>query len=134
MKKLSKIALAISLIGCGVSASSLAQGITYNPSWYIAPSLNIMDPDLRFGTDENGIGAGLRFGKPLSESWDLQLGTSYARSKHDGTRYQQNLLGADALYLFSRKDFRPFFLIPELWRYFAKQELVDTRNSETTVT
>ena len=53
----------------------------------------------------------MRFGKPLSESRNLQLGTSYARSRENDSRYQQNLLGADVLYLFSRDKFRPFLLI-----------------------
>lgn len=111
MKKINKIALAISIIGCGISASALAQTATYNPSWYVAPSLNMMDPDDKFGVDDHGFGVGLRFGKPVSQSWDLQLGTSYSRVKDNGSRYQQNLLGVDGLFMFSRKEFRPFLLV-----------------------
>jgi OOP family OmpA-OmpF porin len=111
MKNLNKIAIAISMVGCGVVANVHAQTGSINPSWYIAPSLGGFDPDTRFGLEKNGPAAALRFGKPLSESWDLQFGTSYARSRENDSRYQQNLLGADALYLFSRDKFRPFLLI-----------------------
>jgi OOP family OmpA-OmpF porin len=112
MNKLNKIAIAISLIGCSASASLHAQSADYyNPSWYVAPSINAFHPDKRFGVDKNGEGAGLRFGKPISQSWDVQMGTSFARSSNDGVRYTQVLLGADALYMFSRERLRPFLMI-----------------------
>ena len=68
-----------------------------------------MKPDSDFAIDKHGYGAGLRFGKPLSEAWDVQFGATYSRSRENG-EYRQNLLGADALYMFSRKSFRPFIL------------------------
>ena len=70
-----------------------------------------MDPDAGFGINDRGEGLGLRFGKPISENWDLQFGTTYARSRDDGVHYQQNLLGADMLYMFSRSTIRPFLLV-----------------------
>jgi len=88
-----------------------AQDPVINPSWYLQPSLNALKPDSDFGTDHRGYGLGLRIGKPVSEAWDIQLGTSYARSRDSGRRYQQNTLGIDGLYLFSRQSFRPFLLI-----------------------
>lgn len=111
MKNLNKIAIAVSIICGSVSAVSHAQSALYNPSWYIAPSVNMMDPDDRFGVDKNGVGGGLRFGKPISNYWDLQMGTSYSRSKTNNARYQQNTLGVDMLYMFSRKSIRPFLLV-----------------------
>ena len=105
-----KATLALAILSA-LAAGAHAQNVDYNPSWYIAPSISALDPDARFGVDENGVGAGLRFGKPLSPSWDLQMGTTYARSRSDTARYQQNTLGADALYMFSRKTVRPFLLI-----------------------
>ena len=109
--KLSKIAMAVSILGCGASASLHAQTTGYNPSWYIAPSINVMDPDSGFGVNKNGSGLGLRFGKPISPSWDLQMGYTSARASSNGLRYQQDTLGIDGLYLFSRDTFRPFLLI-----------------------
>jgi len=98
MKKLNKIAIAISPIDCSASASMLAQTTDYcNLSWYVAPSINAFHPDKRFGADKNGEGVGLRFGKPISQSWDFQMGSSFARSSNDGVRSMQVLPGADAL-------------------------------------
>lgn len=92
-------------------AQAQVQNTVINPSWYVQPSLNAVKPDSDFGTDKRGYGLGLRIGKPVSDAWDVQLGTSYARSRDGGRRYQQNTLGVDGLYLFSRQSFRPFLLI-----------------------
>ena len=112
MKNSKKIAVALALLGCAGTSSVMAQSIPdYNPSWYIAPSLNLMHPDQRFGVGDDGRGAAVRFGKPLSADWDLQAGYSYNSSKDSGNDYRQQLLGEDFLYMFSRKAFRPFLLI-----------------------
>ncbi|WP_373990802.1 OmpA family protein [Duganella sp. BuS-21] len=104
-----KIALAAAAL-CA-SFSALAADAEINPSWYIQPSVNAMRQDPDWSPDHHGHGAGLKFGKALSEDWDVQLGTTYSRALKDGNRYQQNLLGADALYMFSRSAVRPFLLI-----------------------
>ncbi|ELX13573.1 outer membrane protein A [Janthinobacterium sp. HH01] len=109
MNKSKNIALAV--VALCASFSALAQDAVINPSWYIQPSLNAMKPDSDFGVDKRGYGAGLKFGKALNESWDVQVGTTYARSRENGQRYQQNTLGVDGLYMFSRKTFRPFLLV-----------------------
>lgn len=108
MKKLNKIALALSVMTCG---GAFAQAETYNPSWYITPSINTMRPDSKFGVDKAGEGVGLRWGKPLSRGWDVQFGPTFSRSRDSGRRYEQTMLGADWLYMFSRERFRPFLLI-----------------------
>ncbi|EEF24422.1 Outer membrane protein A precursor, putative, partial [Ricinus communis] len=83
-----------------------------NPSWYIQPSVNGIKPDSDFGTtDKRGYGAGLKFGKAINPSWDVQGGYTYSRSRDGVNRYQQDTLGVDGLYMFSRKSFRPFLLI-----------------------
>jgi len=107
VNNLKKIAVAAAVLCSALGAQ--AQEI--NPSWYIQPSLNALKPDSDFATDKTGYGAGLRFGKPVSQDWDIQLGTTYARSKDGQQRYQQNTLGVDGLYMFSRKAFRPFLLV-----------------------
>ena len=109
VNNLTKIAIAAATLCAAFSAQ--AQDTNINPSWYIQPSLNAMKPDSDFAADKTGYGAGLKFGKPLSEAWDLQIGTTYGRSRENGQRYQQNTLGVDALYMFSRKTFRPFILV-----------------------
>ena len=109
MNQTKKIAIAAALL-CA-SFSALAQDAVINPSWYIQPSLNAVKPDSDFGVDKRGYGAGLKFGKAVNENWDVQIGTTYARSRENGQRYQQNTLGVDGLYMFSRKTFRPFILV-----------------------
>jgi OOP family OmpA-OmpF porin len=88
--------------------SIITQAMDYNPSWYITPSLNMMVPDSSFGVSNHGEGAGLMIGKPIAEDWDIQIGTKYGRQNANDMKYQQNLLGVDALYMLSRKAIRPF--------------------------
>jgi OOP family OmpA-OmpF porin len=111
LNKTKKIALAAAAL-CASFGAHAQQDPVINPNWYIQPSVNTVKPDGDFGTtDKRGYGAGLKFGKAVSPDWDIQLGTTYARSKDGLRRYQQNTLGIDALYLFSRKSFRPFILV-----------------------
>lgn len=109
MLKTKKIALAALALCASFSAVAADEAI--NPSWYIQPSVNAMKPDGDFGVDKHGFGAGLKFGKAVSDNWDVQMGTTYARSRDNGERYQQNTFGVDGLYLFSRSTFRPFVLV-----------------------
>jgi OOP family OmpA-OmpF porin len=95
VNKSKKIALAAAAL-CA-SFSALAQDAVINPSWYIQPSVNAIKPDSDFGVDKRGYGAGLKFGKAINPNWDVQMGTTYARSRENGERYQQNTLGADGL-------------------------------------
>lgn len=82
-----------------------------NSSWYIMPQLTGVDPDSRFNGDKNLGGVGLRFGKAVSPSWDIQVGGSLARADNNGRRFEQATLGVDGLYLFNRNsNFRPFLL------------------------
>jgi OmpA-OmpF porin, OOP family len=111
MKHLKKLSIALAILSCGGSAAALAQGVSYNPSWYLLPSVNVLDPENHFGVEKRGEGLGLRFGKPIAQNWDIQFGPTYTRARENGVRYQQNTLGADALYLFSRDRFRPFLLV-----------------------
>lgn len=109
MNKSKKIALAAAAL-CA-SFSAMAQDPVINPSWYIQPSVNGVKPDSDFGVDKRGYGAGLKFGKAVNENWDVQTGYTYARSRENNQRYQQETLGVDGLYMFSRKSFRPFILL-----------------------
>ena len=106
MNNIKNIALAVGLACC--TGGAFAQEI--NPSWYIQPSISYFEPDIEFGTDERDYGGGVRFGKPVSDMWDLQIGASHARSESGAFDYRQTLVGADALLMMSRKKFRPFLL------------------------
>ncbi len=88
--------------------TATAAAFDYNPSWYILGGMNMMRPDSGFGVGDHGEGAELTFGVPLAESWELQLNTRYGRQNGNGLKYQQNMLGADILYMFSRSTVRPF--------------------------
>ncbi|MDB5910338.1 MAG: flagellar motor protein MotB [Massilia sp.] len=106
MNNSKKIALAAAIL-CS-AGTSLAQEI--NPSWYIQPNAVGVKVDREFGLDERDWGGGLKIGKPLSRSWDVQVGASHVRAEDGPARYNQTLLGADALLMLSRQRFRPFLL------------------------
>jgi OOP family OmpA-OmpF porin len=101
-----KIALAAALLCC--AGTSLAQEI--NPSWYVQPSVVGIKTDPDFGVDEKDWGGGLKFGKPVSPMWDIQVGATHARADSGRNNYHQTLLGVDALLMLSRKNFRPYVL------------------------
>ncbi|MDQ1921046.1 OmpA family protein [Massilia pseudoviolaceinigra] len=107
MNKMKKTALAAALL----CSAGLAFAQDINPAWYIQPSANAFKPDQDFGVSERDYGGGLKFGKPLSEMWDVQIGATHARAEEGRYHYRQSLLGADALLMLSRQNFRPFLLI-----------------------
>ncbi|MBC7415799.1 MAG: OmpA family protein [Herminiimonas sp.] len=108
MNNVLKLAVAAAILSC--TSAAMAQATAYYPSWYIMPSVNSLDADSIFGAGDRGAGLGLKFGKVLAPNWDMQMGATYARARHNGARYQQDTLGIDALYMFSRSRFRPFVL------------------------
>ncbi|MDI9333164.1 MAG: OmpA family protein [Cytophagales bacterium] len=110
-RRLSAISTLTALLLATLAGSSMAQSPDYNSSWYIAPSINSMNPDNKFGTSDNGSGWALRFGKPVSQNWDIQMGIRAAKSEQGGLSYKQETIGLDGLYLFSRESFRPFVLL-----------------------
>ncbi|MGZ9044832.1 MAG: OmpA family protein [Telluria sp.] len=100
------MAFAAAVLCC--SGGVLAQVV--NPSWYIQPGVTAFDPDSEFGVDDRDYGGSLRFGKPVAEMWDVQIGASHARAEEGAFNYRQSLVGADALLMMSRKTFRPFLM------------------------
>lgn len=92
-------------------SAGTAMAEDYNPSWYIGGSIHAAETDETFGAGNRGYGVGLRVGKPLSENWDAQINTNYTRASDNGRRYQQNSLGVDVLYLFSRSTVRPYLVM-----------------------
>ena len=102
-----KLAVATAPLGC---ASCDGPGNVVYPSWYVMPTIDSIDPDRVFGLDKRGEGLGLKFGRAVSPSWDMQVGGSYSRANNSTNRYQQDLPGVDALYMLSRDRFRSFLL------------------------
>lgn len=109
MNNTKKIALAAAIL-CS-AGSAMAQEEVINPSWYVMPTVVGIKPDSDFGTDKKDWGGGLKFGKAVHPLWDIQIGATHARAEENGFDYRQTLVGADALLMLSRKNFRPFLLV-----------------------
>jgi len=105
------VAGALSIASFGAFAEEAYEG-----SWYGLAGVSGLHPDNDLDANSSGVGGFLKFGKELSEHWDVQIGGGYAKSSEDtgiagaGGKYKQTLLGVDALYLFSREKFRPFLV------------------------
>ena len=89
-------------------APAQAQSTGLRPSGYLLPQVSVFDPDDDFGVAGQGSAIGLRYGMPLTDDFDLQFAISQARRSANGSKVEQTLFGADALYMFSRGDLRPF--------------------------
>jgi OOP family OmpA-OmpF porin len=94
-----------------IGTASAQSNETYNPSDYILLNGSVIKPDSKYPEDKTGYGGGIKFGIPLSPSWDLQIGGNYASSKDHGANLHETLAGVDALYLFTPGGFRPFVLV-----------------------
>ncbi len=112
-KNIINLAVATTL---GLAAFAASAEDMYRGSWYLVPGATYMNTDSDLDAN-NGGGAFLKLGKELSPSWDIQGGLGYNRASEDlnlgigeGGRYKQTTLGLDALYMFSRENFRPFLL------------------------
>lgn len=84
-------------------------------AWYVLPTIGVMHTDSDLNAKDYNFSYGIRVGKELSEKWDVQLGLTHSSATEDsnnytGGKYKQNLLGIDAMYMFSRDKFRPFLL------------------------
>ncbi len=93
----------------GGAAPVLAQAAP--DGWYLLPQASSLDADADWRLDRRSTGFGLRLGTALTPDWDLQVGGGRTRISEGANRYTQTLLGADALYLFSRGEWRPFLLV-----------------------
>ena len=120
MKK-NLISLAVATTFSLAAFSAVADDM-YRGAWYALPGISYMNTDNDLAS-KNGPGVFLKIGKELSESFDLQGGISYNRARVDANqifddngyagaegRYKATTLGLDALYMFSRSNFRPFLL------------------------
>ena len=99
----------------GLAAFAASAEDMYRGAWYVVPGVSYMHTDSDLEA-KNGGGGFISLGKELSESWDLQGRLGYDRASQDtgiagvGGKYKQTQLGLDALYMFSRSNFRPFVL------------------------
>ncbi len=111
-KNILSIAVAATL---GLAAFSATAEDMYRGAWYAVPGVSYMNTDSNLEAD-NGMGGFISLGKELSESWDIQGRLGYNRADEDTNiaaasgKYKQTTLGVDALYMFSRSNFRPFLL------------------------
>ena len=111
-KKLISLAVAASL---SIPAFAASADDMFRDAWYLVPSVNYMNTDGDLKAN-HGYGVGIKLGKELSPSWDFQGGLGYNRASEDtgiagaSGNYKQTTLGLDALYMFSRSNFRPFLL------------------------
>lgn len=108
VNKIKNIAIAAALMSASFAAS--AQDLL-NQNWYVGAQAGVLRPDSDWAADKDRAAYGLKLGKALNEQWDLQLNGTYGSSKENMNRYTQKLLGADGLYMFSRKTVRPFLLV-----------------------
>jgi OmpA-OmpF porin, OOP family len=112
------VAATLSLTALTASAEDMFRG-----AWYAVPGISYMNTDSDLDAD-NGAGGFISIGKELSPSWDLQGRLGYNRGDEDfdasdlaaigattaSGKYKSTQLGLDALYMFSRSNFRPFLL------------------------
>ncbi len=111
-KNLVSLAVAATL---GLTAVTASAEDMFRGAWYAVPGISYMNTDSDLEAD-NGAGAFLSIGKELSPSWDLQGRLGYNRADEDtglagaSGKYKSTQLGLDALYMFSRSNFRPFLL------------------------
>lgn len=110
VKKLMAVGLVMSVPVLVLSGASAAE---HDDRWYVAPALSHVWADDDRSAD-NGWGAQLGFGKPISESWNIEGNIVGDDLDFDNTsdQYKQRGLGIDALYFFSRDaGFAPYALI-----------------------
>ena len=110
--------ISVALAGIFAFSANIASAEDmFTGAWYILPGATYMnaDNDLQTGGGKSG-GGFIRAGKELSPHWDVQFGVSHAEDGEDSNApgvsgtYKQTLVGVDALYMFSRENFRPFLL------------------------
>jgi OOP family OmpA-OmpF porin len=115
--KLLTIAVAAGL-AFSASGSVFADDDAYQGSWYVMPTLGVLHADSDLQAESTSANYGVRIGKQISEHWDVQLGLTSANPDAkkniagfpSSGDYRQTLFGLDALYMFSRSNFRPFVL------------------------
>lgn len=91
-------------------ASTALQAQAMDDRLYVAPSVNYTFADSDRRADD-GWGAGVALGKPVTPHWNMELSLSGSALKHQSASgdYRLQGLGVDALYLLKRDaDFTPY--------------------------
>ncbi|ABE49846.1 MULTISPECIES: OmpA family protein [Methylobacillus] len=113
MKK-NLIGFAVASAFAFAASTASAAEVAYDGAWYALPGVNVMHADSDLEAEPRSVGGFLKFGKEISEHWDVQIGLSHNSADSDlqgvSGKYRQTLFGVDALYFFSRDKFRPFLL------------------------
>lgn len=108
--------IGLAIIGVMATSLTVQAEDMYRGAWYALPGVSVINTDNDLDANDNGFGGFLKLGKELSPSWDIQGGFGRTRTSQDlgiagaGGAYKQTTLGLDALYMFSRDQFRPFLL------------------------
>jgi OOP family OmpA-OmpF porin len=111
-----KSLVGLAVIGVLSTSLTVQAEDMYRGAWYAVPGVSVVNTDNELDADDNGFGGFLKLGKELSQSWDIQGGIGRTRTGQDlgiagaSGAYKQTTLGLDALYMFSRDQFRPFVL------------------------
>ncbi|ARU32055.1 hypothetical protein CAP31_10460 [Sulfuriferula sp. AH1] len=100
-------------ISCAIMAGQAAAA-DMDTRPYLAPNVNYTFTDNDWGVDD-AIGFGIALGKPVSESFNLELNANYASHSTNVTGRTGTLdntgLSVDALYFFNRNpDFAPYLV------------------------
>jgi OOP family OmpA-OmpF porin len=81
--------------------------------WYALPGFGYANIGSALKAEDTHVES-FKIGKQMSESWDLQFGASFLKASNNlaghAGKYNQTLLGLDALYMFDRKGLMPFVL------------------------
>jgi OOP family OmpA-OmpF porin len=81
------------------------------PSVYWLPEVKPLESGAPFSAAPNAAQTNWRLGLALAPRWDVQIGLSPAAGQDRLARQRQALFGADALYMLSASDLRPFLLV-----------------------
>lgn len=116
-KKLIGLAVAATF---GLTTFSANAEDMYRGAWYAVPGVSYMNTDSDLEADDD-MGGFIAIGKELSQHWDIQARLGHTSADEDisgldaSGDYDSTTLGLDALYMFSRDQFRPFLLAGLGW-------------------
>jgi OOP family OmpA-OmpF porin len=94
-----------------VWGSACAQSTPIASNWSMLSGANAIKA--RLDTAVDLVGEKLRscFSSPVPQSWNLEFGPTFARTRANDLVDKQTIVGSDWLYLMSRNRMRPFLLI-----------------------
>jgi OOP family OmpA-OmpF porin len=101
---------AIALIAI-VWGNACAQSAPNASNWSMLSGVNAIKTRLDTAVDLVGEKLRACFSRPVQQSWNVEFGPTFARTRANDLVDKQTIVGSDWLYLISRKRIRPFLLI-----------------------